>query len=296
MSVSVSRLFKRCGPAGFGIALFSAASPCIAAEVLDFRGGADQRSETAFLVSHGRQNTGARQTPSPDQVPQGEMFPGSHVSTAMVADFQSGLARSLPVISPNALVLPSSAAISSGFVRVPTWMRTGTPASFQLTAVRPGIGSCAGATYRPSSLLKSSAEARRRALFPLVQRAACEAGLPVGLMDAMIIQESGYNPSAISVKGAFGLGQLMPGTARELGVDRYDTQQNVAGAARYLRQHLTEFGSASLALAAYNAGPGRVRRSRGVPNISETRDYVRSILRNWVVLENNQKVNAWQWQ
>jgi soluble lytic murein transglycosylase-like protein len=104
-------------------------------------------------------------------------------------------------------------------------------------------------------------------------------------MDAMLIQESRYNPLALSPKGAFGLGQLMPGTAVQLGVDRYDLRGNLAGAARYLRQHIDEFRQVPLALAAYNAGPGRVRKSRSIPRISETQNYVRQILINWRTLE-----------
>ena len=182
------------------------------------------------------------------------------------------------------------------FVRVPQWMRTGVSNPRNFSAFAPMIRACGQKAYLPSTLLSATAEGRRKILFPLVQQAACEAGLPVSLMDAMLIQESGYNPAAVSVKGAFGLGQLMPGTARYLGVDRYDIRGNLNGAARYLREHLTEFGDASLALAAYNAGPGRVRKSRGVPNISETKDYVRSILRNWFVLENNERSMSWQKQ
>src|SRR3546814_5212618 len=79
--------------------------------------------------------------------------------------------------------------------------------------------------------------------------------LPIfGLIDALIMQESRYNPSALSPKGAFGLGQLMPATARQLGVDRYDLMQNLTGTAMYLAQQLDEFGRVDFALAAYNAG------------------------------------------
>jgi soluble lytic murein transglycosylase-like protein len=123
-------------------------------------------------------------------------------------------------------------------------------------------------------------------LYPLVQEAACAVGLPIGLMDAMLIQESRYNPFALSPKGAFGLGQIMPGTARQLNVDRYDLRGNLAGAARYLKAHLDRFGRVDLALAAYNAGPGRVSIVTGVPRISETRTYVSAILRNWRNLSN----------
>src|SRR3546814_10891227 len=84
-------------------------------------------------------------------------------------------------------------------------------------------------------------------------RAACEARLPVGLIDALIMQESRYNPSALSPKGAFGLGQLMPATARQLAVDRYDLMQNLTGTAMYLAQQHDESGRVDFALAAYNA-------------------------------------------
>ncbi len=172
-------------------------------------------------------------------------------------------------------------------LRVPAWMRTRTnAASIALAGSEQSIsGKCAPRPYMPSRLLGDSAEERRRILYPLVQTAACEAGLPIGLMDAMLIQESRYNPLAISPKGAFGLGQLMAGTATQLGVNRYDLRGNLAGAARYLRQHIDEFRQVPLALAAYNAGPGRVRKAWSIPRITETQNYVRQILTNWRSLE-----------
>ncbi|WP_306812593.1 lytic transglycosylase domain-containing protein [Sphingobium sp. CFD-2] len=102
----------------------------------------------------------------------------------------------------------------------------------------------------------------------------------MGLFDAMIISESRYDPSAISPKGAFGLTQLMPTTAIEMGVDRYDRVQNLQGGARYLRTQLDRYGAYHLALAAYNAGPGRIRKG-AVPRIAETQDYVSRTLANW---------------
>lgn len=172
-------------------------------------------------------------------------------------------------------------------VRVPAWMRAGALVrSPEALGIAPtAVSTCAARRYIPSSLLGRNAEERRQILYPLVQRAACEAGLPIGLMDAMLIQESRYNPLALSPKGAFGLGQLMPGTARQLGVDRYDLRGNLTGAARYLRQHIDEFRQVPLALAAYNAGPGRVRKAGRIPRIVETQNYVRQILMNWRTLE-----------
>lgn len=125
--------------------------------------------------------------------------------------------------------------------------------------------------------LTAEASSHRELYMPLVRAAACRYGLSPQLLDALVIQESRYNPRAISRAGAIGLGQLMPGTARMLGVDPYDPAANLDGAARYLKQQLTEFGSLRLALAAYNAGPGRVRERGDVPRIAETLNYVATI-------------------
>ena len=93
-------------------------------------------------------------------------------------------------------------------------------------------------------------------------------------------QESRWNPQAVSPKGAIGLAQLMPATARDLGVNPADPVANLTGGARYLRYLLDTFdGDVEKALAAYNAGPGRVRSAGGVPAIAETRNYVASIVR-----------------
>lgn len=99
------------------------------------------------------------------------------------------------------------------------------------------------------------------------------------LLEALIWQESRGNPAAVSRAGAVGLTQLMPATARQLGVDPRDPAQNMAGGAAYLRQQLNHFnGDLEKALAAYNAGPGRVETAGGVPSIPETKAYVRSIV------------------
>ena len=94
----------------------------------------------------------------------------------------------------------------------------------------------------------------------------------------LIRAESGFNPRALSPKGAQGLGQLMPGTARLLGVrDAWDPAQNLEGAVRYFAAQLERFGDVALALAAYNAGPHRVVQYGGVPPFRETRAYVARI-------------------
>lgn len=112
-----------------------------------------------------------------------------------------------------------------------------------------------------------------------LENAAARHGVSPHLLAALVWQESRWHPQAISPKGAVGLGQLMPATARQLAVDPRDPQANLDGAARYLRQMLDTFGGdIDRALAAYNAGAARVIRAGGVPPIAETRLYVASIL------------------
>lgn len=115
-------------------------------------------------------------------------------------------------------------------------------------------------------------------LQPYVEKVAAKYQLPPLLLSALIQAESNYCPNAVSSAGAIGLGQLMPGTARDLGVTNpYDPVQNINGAARYLKQQLKTFGSIPLALAAYNAGPGNVIKYGGIPPFRETQNYVQRI-------------------
>ena len=114
----------------------------------------------------------------------------------------------------------------------------------------------------------------------LIHQSARQEGLSPRLVQSVVQVESGYNVRALSHKGAQGLMQLMPATARELGVeDAYDARQNLEGGARYLRQQLERFdGDLTLALAAYNAGPTAVQRFGGIPPYRETRNYVQKVL------------------
>lgn len=125
---------------------------------------------------------------------------------------------------------------------------------------------------------------RRRAMhFDTIGKIACEFGLPHRLLDALVAQESGFNPRAVSPAGATGMMQLMPGTARLLGVSNpFEPIANLRAGAGYLRQQLDRFGRVDLALAAYNAGPERRSLRLGIiPAIPETRHYVHTIITNW---------------
>jgi soluble lytic murein transglycosylase-like protein len=112
-----------------------------------------------------------------------------------------------------------------------------------------------------------------------ISSTAAAYALDPNLVEAVAWRESRFRPNAVSDKGAIGVMQLMPGTARDLGVDPRDPVQNIRGGAIYLRRMLSEFGGdVRLALAAYNAGPAAVRKHGGVPPYAETQAYVTSIL------------------
>ncbi len=113
----------------------------------------------------------------------------------------------------------------------------------------------------------------------LILEAAADAGVPPAIVKAVIHAESAFDTSAVSRAGAMGLMQLMPATARELGVsDPFRAEQNVQGGARYLRTLHDRYGSWTHTLAAYNAGPTAVDRYQGVPPYAETQQYVRRVL------------------
>ena len=112
----------------------------------------------------------------------------------------------------------------------------------------------------------------------VAKAAARKHGVPEDVFLRLVQQESGWNTGAVSIKGATGLAQLMPGTADRLGVDINDPGENLEGGARYLRMMYDRFGTWKLALAAYNAGPMAVEKHGGVPPYDETKSYVLAIL------------------
>jgi soluble lytic murein transglycosylase-like protein len=122
-----------------------------------------------------------------------------------------------------------------------------------------------------------------------LERAALGQGLPAALVAAVARRESGMRPDAVSPRGAVGVMQLTPGAAADVGVDRLDTYQNIHGGAAYLRRMIDAFGGdLALGLAAYNAGPGAVRRYGGIPPFNETRSYVAAVLRDFARAANTQ--------
>lgn len=126
-----------------------------------------------------------------------------------------------------------------------------------------------------------------------VDAAALAHGLDPKLLHALVLTESAYRPDALSPAGAGGLTQLMPGTALELGVrDRFDPDENLRGGADYLARQLVRFGDVRLALAAFNAGPGRVARLGRIPDFAETQAYVTTVIECFLALTAGRSVTS----
>ncbi len=131
-----------------------------------------------------------------------------------------------------------------------------------------------------SASLKNAVGKAAGSLEDIFAEASAISGVPSDLLKAVAKAESNFNARAVSKAGAMGIMQLMPGTARSLGVtDPFDARQNILGGARYLKENLERFGgNVSLALAAYNAGPGNVEKYGGIPPFKETQNYVKKIM------------------
>ena len=124
----------------------------------------------------------------------------------------------------------------------------------------------------------------------LIEEYSAKNGLDADFVKAVVRQESGFNPNAKSKCGAMGLMQLMPATAKGLGVtNAFDAEQNIYGGTKYLKGLLDRFGNnKELALAAYNAGPNAVKKYNGIPPYAETQNYVKSIMKSYDKLKGAQ--------
>jgi soluble lytic murein transglycosylase-like protein len=134
----------------------------------------------------------------------------------------------------------------------------------------------------PAAAVARPVVAAPKAPRELVEAAARKNGLPPNFVHSVVSAESGYKTDAVSPKGAIGLMQLMPATARSYNADPNDPSQNVEAGAAYLRELLIKYnGDARLALAAYNAGPGAVSKYNGVPPYAETQTYIERVLQKY---------------
>ena len=144
--------------------------------------------------------------------------------------------------------------------------------------------SFSNALSEANAIQANTQSAAKSQILNVVNQIADKYGVDDKLVQALIKQESGFNPKAKSKAGAMGLMQLMPSTAKNLGVqDPYNIVQNVEGGVKYLKSMLDKYnGNVILALAAYNAGPGAVDKYDGVPPYKETQNYVKNILANYL--------------
>ena len=201
--------------------------------------------------------------------PLGELRPGLVGDRAF-----SRLANPTPV-APNAVAVDEVGGPAPPAILSQPEVERKNPGEALSVTIREGTGQPPRLPAQIANLVK------RQNLEMVIEKYAEQYGVDQDLVWAVIRQESGFNPHAVSPKGAMGLMQLMPGTAAMLGVsDAFDVEQNIAGGIKYLERCLSQFNQdVSLALAAYNAGPNNVVKYQGCPPFAETRHYVATILK-----------------
>jgi len=162
---------------------------------------------------------------------------------------------------------------NGGVTEVPSALVSGFEQEEVVTR-EPAVAPAPQIAAAPQSAIPAPADPRT-----MVREAAVRSGLPPEFVESVALVESGFRPDAVSPKGALGVMQLMPGTARTLGADPYNTAQNIDAGARLLRDLLLKYdGDVVKALSAYNAGEGAVARYQGMPPYDETRWYVKKVI------------------